>query len=123
MSLCSRNYRNLVACGTAAFAFALLAWALRSSGYYPICPNDEANWIGIAHQLDAGVHWPVSGPAFINTVRAISETLQFSQCAGNRHFIHFNFLHYNYSTVLDAENDMHQKSFSLSMTNLVVLVV
>ena len=78
MSLCSRNYRNLVACGTAAFAFALLAWALRSSGYYPICPNDEANWIGIAHQLDAGVHWPVSGPAFINTVRAISETLQFS---------------------------------------------
>ncbi|THU02834.1 hypothetical protein E9531_06965 [Lampropedia puyangensis] len=52
--------------------FAVLAWAMRFHGGYPICHNDEVNWMGIAEQLDSGVHWPVSGPAFIETVRFIS---------------------------------------------------
>ena len=38
-----------------ALAFAMLAWALRAWGRYPICHNDEVNWIGIAQQLDAGM--------------------------------------------------------------------
>ncbi|MEG1280594.1 MAG: hypothetical protein RSD57_09105 [Comamonas sp.] len=78
MSLGSRSYRPWCGFGAAALVFALLAAILRSSGSYPICHNDEVNWIGIAHQLDAGVHWPVSGPAFIHTVRALSEHLQLS---------------------------------------------
>ena len=78
MSLGSRNHQSLYGSGAAALVFALLAWVLRSSGSYPICHNDEVNWISIAHQLDAGVHWPVSGPAFIHTVRTLSEQLQFS---------------------------------------------
>ena len=78
MSLGSRSYQSWYASGAAALVFALLAWVLRSSGSYPICNNDEVNWIGIAHQLDAGARWPVSGPAFIHTVRALSEQLQFT---------------------------------------------
>ncbi|MBB6576285.1 hypothetical protein HNP33_000333 [Comamonas odontotermitis] len=78
MSPGSRSWRSWYGSAAAALAFALLAWALRSSGSYPICHNDEVNWVSIAHQLDAGVHWPVSGPAFIHTVRALSEQLQFS---------------------------------------------
>ena len=61
-----------------ALAFATLAWVLRTWGSYPICHNDEVNWIGIAQQLDAGVRWPVSGPIFIYTVRRLSEQLQVS---------------------------------------------
>ena len=38
-----------------ALAFATLAWVLRAWGRYPICHNDEVNWIGIAQQLDAGM--------------------------------------------------------------------
>ncbi len=71
-------HTSLSGSGAAALVFALLAWVLRSSGSYPICHNDEGNWISIAHQLDAGVRWPVSGPAFIHTVRTLSEKLQFS---------------------------------------------
>ena len=56
--------------------FAVVAWALRAYGRYPVCHNDEVNWIDIAAQLDLGVHWPVSGPAFIETVRLISEEAQ-----------------------------------------------
>ena len=61
-----------------ALGFALLAWALRSLGGYPICNNDEVNWIGIAQQLDQGNPWPVSGPAFIYTVRELTIQLQTS---------------------------------------------
>ncbi len=61
-----------------ALDFAMPAWALRAWGGYPICHNDEKNWIGIARQLDAGVHWPVFGPAFIHTVRGLSRQWQVS---------------------------------------------
>lgn len=61
-----------------ALVFALLAWALRDWGRYPICQNDELNWVGIAQQLDQGTQWPVSGPAFIQTVRELSWQLQTS---------------------------------------------
>ncbi|GAB2479607.1 hypothetical protein GCM10027082_33150 [Comamonas humi] len=61
-----------------ALAFALLALALRSWGSYPICHNDEVNWIGIARQLDQGQPWPVSGPAFIQAVRELAWQLQTS---------------------------------------------
>ena len=44
---------------------AVMAWVMRTYGRYPICHNDEINWIDIARQLDGGVRWPVSGPAFI----------------------------------------------------------
>ena len=52
-----------------AALFALLACAMRMLLNYPLCVNDEKNWIGIAQQLDQGVAWPVSGPAFVNTLR------------------------------------------------------
>lgn len=78
MCLGSRDYQSWYCSVAAALAFALFAWVLRSSGNYPICHNDEVNWIGIAHQLDAGVRWPVSGPAFINLVRMLSEQLRLS---------------------------------------------
>lgn len=61
-----------------ALAFALLAWVLRAWGGYPICQNDEVNWIGIARQLDQGTPWPVSGPAFIQAVREVSAQLETS---------------------------------------------
>lgn len=52
-----------------AALFALLACVMRVLLDYPLCVNDEKNWIGIAQQLDRGVAWPVSGPAFVNTLR------------------------------------------------------
>ena len=55
--------------------FVVIAIALRFFAGYPICPNDEASWIYIAGQLDRGVHWPVSGPAFIETARELSRQI------------------------------------------------
>ena len=55
--------------------FVAIAFALRFYAGYPICPNDEASWIYIAGQLDRGVHWPVSGPAFIETARELSRQI------------------------------------------------
>ena len=52
--------------------FVFAAWVLRFSFGYPICRTDEANWIDIARQLDRGVSWPVSGPAFIEAARWIA---------------------------------------------------
>ena len=69
----SRNvYLTALAVG---LAFAALAWAMRTYGGYPTCPNDETNWIEIARQLDTGAHWPVSGPAFIELVRLLSNEI------------------------------------------------
>ena len=56
--------------------FAVMAWVMRTYGRYPICHNDEINWIDIARQLDGGVRWPVSGPAFIEVVRLLAEEAQ-----------------------------------------------
>ena len=62
--------------GATALLVTALAWIIRTYGHYPVCHNDEVNWIDIAHQLDLGVHWPVSGPAFFQAVRLISEEAQ-----------------------------------------------
>ncbi|TDS82403.1 hypothetical protein [Comamonas sp. JUb58] len=53
----------LLAWGSGA---ALLACTLRVLLDYPICANDESAWIHIARQLDRGVDWPVSSPAFVD---------------------------------------------------------
>ena len=55
-----------------AFLLALLALALRRAAGYPRCQNDELNWSAIARQIDQGVDWPVSGPAFVHTLRAVA---------------------------------------------------
>lgn len=60
----------------AGLVFAAAAWAMRFYGRYPVCHNDEANWIDIARQLDMGVDWPVSGPVFIGVLRELSKGIQ-----------------------------------------------
>lgn len=63
--------------GSLAAVFIATAWALRRWGGYPRCRNDELNWIDIAVALDRDEPWPVSGPAFIHFVRALSGYLDF----------------------------------------------
>lgn len=57
---------------------ALLACALRVLLDYPICANDESAWIHIARQLNRGVDWPVSGPAFVDLLRQTAWYTAFS---------------------------------------------
>lgn len=58
--------------------FVFVAFYVRFSLGYPICKNDELNWIFIASQLDQGVSWPVSGPLFIAMMREASKQLNMS---------------------------------------------
>ena len=78
--------RPIVIALSVAAAYAVFAAMLRLFTGYPICPNDESSWIYIAHQLDRGVAWPVSGPAFIDTAREISHLL------GSAHLVSISLL-------------------------------
>lgn len=58
----------------AAF-FASTSMVFRFIFEYPICHNDEHNWLTITESLDRGIDWPVSGPAFIAMLRETSRFL------------------------------------------------
>lgn len=62
-----------------ALLFAGAAAFARLALDYPRCQNDELNWVAIAAQLDQGVAWPVSGPAFIAAARTLSQVAQWPQ--------------------------------------------
>lgn len=57
-------------------AAAMSAVLARWWGGYPNCPTDELNWAHIAHQLDQGVHWPVSGPLHVALLRMLAGSLR-----------------------------------------------
>ncbi len=63
--------RQVLAMLAAAMAAVLARWW----GGYPNCPTDELNWAYIAHQLDQGVQWPVSGPLHVVLLRALASLL------------------------------------------------
>jgi hypothetical protein len=65
----------------AGLLFALAACALRFALGYPLCHNDEGSWLVIARELDQGVAWPVSGPAFIATLREASRQFDTSHAS------------------------------------------
>lgn len=58
--------------------FIPIAFYARFNLGYPICKNDEFNWLFIASQLDEGVFWPVSGPLFMAIMREASQQLNMS---------------------------------------------
>lgn len=59
-----------------ALTFTLCAVSVRVFFGYPRCQNDELNWIHIAHSLDKGVDWPVSGPSFMYVLRELKSLTQ-----------------------------------------------
>lgn len=59
-----------------ALVFTFCAISVRFFWGYPRCQNDELNWVQIAHNLDSGHDWPVSGPSFIYVLRNLREQTQ-----------------------------------------------
>lgn len=57
--------------GLVALSGLVGAYLVRTWGGYPICRVDEHHWAVIAHAVQQGIDWPVSGPLHFWTLRQV----------------------------------------------------